>query len=147
MYTVRQLLQEKGGQVWAIAPETTVYHALELMAEKNIGSLVVMEQGKVVGIFTERDYSRKVVLKGKTSKTTSVGELMTTEVLYVGPEATIEDCMAVMTGKRARHLPVMDNDQLVGIVSIGDIVKQIISDREFTIRELERYITGGWPRD
>jgi CBS domain-containing protein len=104
---------------------------------------VVLEQGNVAGIFTERDYARKVVLKGRSSKTTTIGELMITDVLYVGPDDTIEDCMALMTDKRLRHLPVMENGKLVGVVSIGDIVKVVISNREFIIRELERYITGG----
>jgi len=143
MHTVRELLREKGGQVWTIAPQATVYEAVELMAAKNIGSLIVVEHGNVAGMFTELDYARKIVLKGRSSKTTTVGELMSTDVLYVGPEDTIENCMALMTDKRLRHLPVMENGKLAGVVSIGDIVKVIISDREFTIRELERYITGG----
>ena len=143
MYTVRHLLDEKGHQVWTISPQSSTFEALELMAEKNIGALLVLENDKVIGIFTERDYARKVVLKGKSSKTTNVGELMTSEVLYVSPEATIEDCMALMTQKRARHLPVLDAGKLAGVVSIGDVVKAVITDREFTIRELERYITGG----
>ncbi len=144
MYNVRQLLQAKGNKVYTIAPEATVYEALQLMAEKNIGALVVIEEGKVVGILSERDYARNVILKGKSSKTTSVADLMTEEVLYVSPDDTVENCMALMTNKRLRHLPVMENGQLVGIVSIGDIVKEIISDREFMIRELERYIHGGY---
>ena len=143
MYTVKELLREKGNQVWSVAPQTTVYEALELMAKKNIGSLVVLEKEDVVGIFTERDYARKVVLQGRTSKTTTIGELMTTEVLYIKPDETMENCMAIMTDKRLRHLLVMENNKLAGVVSIGDIVKAVISDREFTIRELERYITGG----
>jgi CBS domain-containing protein len=143
MYTVRHLLDEKGNQVWNISPQASAFQALELMAEKNIGALLVMEQDKVLGVFTERDYARKVVLKGKTSKTTTVGELMTSEVLYVNPDATIEECMTLMTQKRARHLPVLDAGKVAGIVSIGDVVKAVISDREFKIRELERYITGG----
>jgi CBS domain-containing protein len=143
MYSVRHLLQEKGNQVWSIAPQATVYEALELMAKKNVGALLVIENGNVVGMFTERDYARKVILHGRSSKTTSVGELMTADVLYVSPDDTIENCMAIMTDKHLRHLPVMGKEELVGIVSIGDVVKAIISDREFTIRELERYITGG----
>ena len=143
MYTVRHLLQEKGNQVWSIAPGTTVYEALQLMADKNVGALLVIESGNVAGMFTERDYARKVALQGRSSKTTTVGELMTHDVLYVGPDDTIENCMAIMTDKRLRHLVVMDAGKLAGIVSIGDVVKAIISDREFTIRELERYITGG----
>ncbi|MGO9244832.1 MAG: CBS domain-containing protein [Verrucomicrobiia bacterium] len=143
MHTVKELLREKGHQIWTIAPEATVYDALELMAAKNIGSVVVVRHGNVAGVFTERDYARKVVLKGRSSKTTTVAELMTTDVLYVSPDDTIENCMALMTEKRLRHLPVMEKGKLTGVVSIGDIVKVIISEREFTIRELERYITGG----
>jgi CBS domain-containing protein len=143
MYTVRHLLEEKGNQVWTISPQASTFEALELMAEKNIGALLVLDAEKIIGIFTERDYARKVVLKGKSSKTTTVGELMTSEVLYVSLEDTIEDCMALMTQKRARHLPVLENDKVAGVVSIGDVVKAVITDREFTIRELERYITGG----
>jgi len=143
MHTVKELLREKGHQVWTIAPQATVYEALELMAAKNVGSLVVVEDGDVMGVFTERDYARKGILQGRSSKTTSVAELMTTDVLYVSPDDTIENCMALMTDKRLRHLPVMENGKLDGVVSIGDIVKVVISEREFTIRELERYITGG----
>lgn len=143
MYTVRQVLQEKGGEVYSISPQATVYEALQLMAEKNIGAVVVLEGDQVAGIFSERDYARKVVLQGKASRTTTVGEVMTREVLYAKLEDSIEDCMSLMTAKRHRHLPVMDGGRLVGVVSIGDVVKAIISDRESTIRELERYITGG----
>jgi len=143
MYTVRHLLQVKGNRIWSVSPSATVYEALELMATQNIGALLVLEGDQTIGIFTERDYARKVVLKGKSSKTATVGEMMTTEVLYVNPDDTIENCMALMTEKRARHLPVLENGKLAGVVSIGDVVKAIISDREFMIRELERYITGG----
>jgi CBS domain-containing protein len=121
-----------------------VYAALQLMADKNVGALLIIQDGKVAGIFSERDYARKVVLKGKSSKTSTVGELMTREVLYISPDETIEECMALMTAKRTRHLPVLEDEKLIGIISIGDVVKEIISDREFTIRELERYITGGY---
>jgi CBS domain-containing protein len=144
MYTVRDLLRAKGSEVWTIPADTTVYRALELMAEKNCGSLVIAEGARVIGMFTERDYARKVILHGKSSKTTNVGELMTKDVLFVSPDDTIENCMALMTDKRLRHLPVLENGKLAGIVSIGDVVKQIIADREFTVRELERYITGGY---
>jgi CBS domain-containing protein len=143
MYTVRHLLQEKGNQIWTITPQATVYDALQLMADKNVGALVVTEGGDVVGIFTERDYARKVVLKGKTSKTATVSELMTPDVLYIGPDDTMENCMALMTEHRTRHLPVLEDGKLAGLVSIGDVVKAVISAHEFTIRELERYITGG----
>jgi CBS domain-containing protein len=143
MHTVRELLREKGSEVWTIGPQAMVYEALQLMAAKNIGSVVVLEHGKVAGVFTERDYARKVVLQGRSSKTTTVAELMTPDVLYVSPDDTIEDCMALMTDKRLRHLPVMDGGKLAGVVSIGDVVKVIISEHKFIIRELERYITGG----
>ena len=143
MYTVRHLLHAKSNQVWSISPQATIFEALELMATKNIGAVLVIEAEKIVGIFTERDYARKVILKGKTSKTATVGELMTAEVLYVNPDDTIESCMALMTDKRARHLPVMESGKLLGVVSIGDVVKAIISDHDFKIRELEHYITGG----
>lgn len=144
MYTVRQLLQSKGGTVWTISPQTSVYEALQMMAEKNIGALLVVQTSKLVGLFSERDYARKVILQGRSSKTTTVGELMTREVLYISPDDSIEDCMALMTAKRNRHLPVIENDKLIGIISIGDVVKEIIRDREFTIQQLERYITGGF---
>ena len=143
MHTVRDLLQAKGNKVWSITPQATVYEALELMAARNVGALMVMEAEKVVGIFSERDYARRVILKGRSSRTTVVSELMTRDVLYVGTAETVEDCMALMTEKRVRHLPVIEKDRLLGIVSIGDVVKEIISDREFTIRALEHYITGG----
>ena len=146
MHTVRQLLQTKGNEVWSVAPQTTVYQVLELMADKNVGALVVVAGRKVVGIFTERDYARKVILKGKDSKTVAVGELMTKNVLYVGPDETIDKCMALMTDKHTRHLPVLEKGQLVGLISIGDVVKSVISDQQFTIQELERYIVGGWPQ-
>lgn len=144
MYTVGQLLQTKGGVVWSVTPQTTVYQALELMAEKNIGAVLVLENEKVTGLFSERDYARKVILKGKTSKTSLVGELMTREVLYVAPENSIEDCMELMSKKRIRHLPVLDGGKLVGVVSIGDVVREAISRREATIHQLERYISGGY---
>jgi CBS domain-containing protein len=143
MYTVRHLLEEKGNKVWTISPQATAFEALELMAQRNIGAVLVVEGENIRGIFTERDYARKVVLQGKTSKTTTVGELMTNEVLYVSSEDTMETCMALMTEKRARHLPVLDCGKLAGVISIGDVVKAVISDHEFKIRELERYITGG----
>lgn len=143
MYTVRQLLQTKGNAIWSVTPKTTVYEALELMAAKNIGALMVMDNDRVVGIFSERDYARKVVLKGLSSKATAIGDLMSTTVSYVSPDDSMEDCMALMTEHRFRHLPVMEEGKLVGIVSIGDAVKAVISDRELKIRELERYITGG----
>jgi len=143
MNTVRDLLQTKDNRVWTIAPQATAYAALELLAQANIGALVVTDNDRVVGIFSERDYARKVILAGRASKTTPVSELMTRDVLYVRRDDTIDNCMALMTGKRLRHLPVLDGDKLIGLVSIGDVVKAIISDHEITIRDLERYITGG----
>ncbi len=144
MSTVRQLLDNKGRQVYSVEPETTVYQALELMAEKNIGVVIVLKDNQVVGLFSERDYARKVILHGKSSKTCTIGELMTRDVLYVQPEDSVEDCMSLMTGKRVRHIPVMENGQLTGLISIGDVVRAVISRRESTIQQLERYITGSY---
>ncbi len=143
MKSVRQLLSSKSREIWSVSPSQSVYEALELMAEKDIGAVLVIEAGQLVGIFSERDYARKVILRGKSSRETSVGELMTRNVLYVRPNQSLEECMALMTDKRIRHLPVLENNRLIGIVTIGDIVKAIISDQEFTIHELESYITGG----
>jgi CBS domain-containing protein len=142
MIMVKQLLKENTGCVWTIAPQDTVYKALEIMAEKNVGALVVVEKDKVVGMFSERDYARSVVLKGKSSKDTSVSELMDSNVCYVRPEQTIDECMALFTKKRIRHLPVLEMEKLVGLVSIGDAVKQYLEDKEFHIQQLENYITG-----
>ncbi len=137
---VHQILKTKGNKIWSIAPQETAYKALQLMSEKNLGALLVIDNEKVVGVFTERDYARKVILKGKSSKTTKVSELMTKEVLYVGPETSVEDCMSLMTEKRVRHLPVMEKKHLVGVVTQGDVVKQLIADQKFENEELERYI-------
>jgi CBS domain-containing protein len=142
MTTIVQVLQEKGCAVWSIAPDATVYAALESMAEKDIGALLVLAGDELVGIISERDYARKVVLKGKSSKDTRVREIMSEKVICVYPEQTIEDCMALMTAKRVRHLPVLADDKLVGVISIGDAVKAVIADQEFLIEELEKYITG-----
>jgi CBS domain-containing protein len=142
MTYVRQLLKTKGNEIWSIAPQATVYEALQIMSEKDVGALLVVDKENLVGIFSERDYARKVILKERSSKDTTVGELMTREVLYIEPRSTVEDCMALMTAKRVRHLPVLENERLIGIVTIGDVVKQIISDQEFTIQQLERYIKG-----
>jgi signal-transduction protein with cAMP-binding, CBS, and nucleotidyltransferase domain len=142
MRTVEQLLQVKGNDIWSIASQATTYNALQIMAEKNVGALLVMEKEKLMGIFSERDYARKVILKDKSSKNTSVGELMTREVYYIDASSTLKESMALMTAKRIRHLPVLKNNQLIGIVTLGDVVKQIISDQQFAIRELEKYITG-----
>ena len=140
MYTVRQLLDVKPRSVVTIAPDASVFEALELMAEKDIGAVVVVHDGQVVGILSERDYARKVILHNKASKDITVDEIMTDRVLYVGPRHTVDECMALMTDKRIRHLPVMDGDRLIGVLSIGDLVKATISEQDFTIRQLERYI-------
>ncbi|MHB9031479.1 MAG: CBS domain-containing protein [Anaerolineae bacterium] len=142
MTTVSQLLQHKGSQVWSIAPNATVYAALELMAAKNIGAVLVMEGENLVGILSERDYARKVILKNKLSKDTFVHEIMTAPVVCVRPDQTIEDCMALMTNKRIRHLPVIEGNQVIGVVSIGDVVRSVISEQEYTIEQLENFITG-----
>jgi CBS domain-containing protein len=140
MYTVKQLLDVKPRSVVTIAPDASVFEALELMAEKDIGAVVVVHDDQVVGILSERDYARKVILHSKASKDITVDEIMTDRVLYVGPRHTVDECMALMTDKRIRHLPVMDGDRLIGVLSIGDLVKATISEQDFTIRQLERYI-------
>jgi len=142
MITIRELLKTKPTDVWSVAPDATVYDALDAMAKKDIGALPVVEGGHVVGIFSERDYARKVILKGRSSKEMRIDELMSSPVLYVRPEQTVEDCMALMTEKRVRHLPVLENDKLIGVITIGDIVKQIIVQQEYTIEQLENYIKG-----
>lgn len=140
--TVKLYLQRKGNDVWSTHPDATVFEALRLMAGKDIGALLVIESGQVVGMFSERDYARKVILHGKSSKETPVGDIMTSQVICVSPQHTIEECMAVMTEKRVRHLPVLEADQVVGVISIGDVVKSIISEQEFVIEQLTNYITG-----
>ncbi len=143
MKTVRDVLKTKGSDISSVRPETTVYDALKLMAEKNIGAVLVLEGERPVGIFSERDYARQVTLKGKTSKGTPVHEVMTSRVVFVRPEQNIEECMALMTAKRCRHLPVLEEGKLAGILSIGDVVKAVISEKEFHISQLENYITSG----
>ena len=142
MKTVRQLLQGKGYEVMSIEPDKSVYDAMQLMAARNIGALLVLETGKLIGIITERDYSRKAHLLDKSVRDILVKDIMTSQVAYVSPNYTAEDCMALVTEMRVRHLPVLENDQVIGIISIGDLVKDAISDREFVIHQLERYIYG-----
>lgn len=142
MKTVRNILDTKGHDVWCIGPEDTVFDALRLMAEKEVGSLMVMDGARIAGLISERDYARKIVLLGRTSPNTLVKEIMTSHVAYTHLEQPIEECMAVMTDKRIRHLPVMEERKLVGIISIGDLVKAIIADQKLIIEQLERYITG-----
>jgi CBS domain-containing protein len=141
--TVGDILRIKGNDVWSTTPDATVYEALQTMAEKNVGALVVLDANTVVGIMSERDYARKVILHGKSSREIRVREIMTSEVYYVRPDQDIQDCMAQMTEKRVRHLPALENDQLLGIISIGDVVKALIAEHESTIKHLEDYITGG----
>ena len=142
MATVRQILDAKGHDLSTIGPDDTVYDAVKKMADKNIGSLVVMDGEKIAGIITERDYARNVILKGKTSPNTQVKDIMSMRVICAWQDQSVEECMAVMTDKSVRHLPVLENKHLVGLVSIGDLVKSIISDQKFTIEQLERYIGG-----
>ena len=142
MRTVSELLSAKGNSIWSTRPNATVYEALQIMAERNIGALLVLESGKVEGIFSERDYARKVALQGKPALETPVREVMTSKVIGVEQNRTIDECMALMTEKRIRHLPVLDGDRLIGIISIGDVVKEVILDQQFTISLLEEYITG-----
>ncbi len=142
MTTVRQLLDHKGRNVWSIRPDATVYEAIAKMAEKDAGSLVVMDGEKLVGIITERHYARNIMLKGKASPTTPVGDIMERRVVCATPEQTAEQCMAVMTDKRVRHLPVLEGKKVIGIISIGDLVKNIIGDQKFIIDQLVHYIHG-----
>ena len=142
MTTVRQLLDQKGRSIWSIHPDATVFDAIAKMAEKDIGSLVVMEGDEFVGIITERHYARNVVLKGKTSPATPVRDIMEREVVIAQPGQSIDQCIAVMSEKRVRHLPVFEGEKLVGIVSIGDLVKSTIGDQKFMIDQLEHYIRG-----
>lgn len=143
MQTVAQILKSKQNQtVWNITPEALVLDAIKLLAEKGIGALLVMEGEQVVGIVTERDYTRKVHILGRSSDNTPVRDIMTSPVMYVSPDQTNEQCMALMTENRLRHLPVMDNGKLVGLISIGDLVKDIISEQQFIIQQLEHYIMG-----
>jgi len=144
MITIKELLKKKSGDIWSISPQASVYQALELMAQKEVGALLVIENDKLVGIFSERDYARKIILKGKASKETAVSELMTTSVYYVTPDNTLEEAMALMTSKHIRHLPIMNQGKLSGIVTLGDVVKKIISEQKLTIDELENYVTGGY---
>ncbi len=142
MVTIRQLLDQKGGKVFSIYPDATVFDAVAKMAEHDIGSLIVMDGDALVGIITERHYARNVVLKGKTSPTTTVGEIMERQVITVRPEQSVEDCMALMTSQRVRHLPVIEGKKIIGIVSIGDLVKSIIDHQQFVIDQLHDYIRG-----
>jgi len=143
MQTVKQILEGKGSTVWTIHPDQYVFEALQLMAEKEVGALVVVNAGRLVGILSERDYARKIILRGVSSRETTVRDIMSNRVVFVTPEQTVEQCLALMTEKRCRHLPVLDEGKVVGLVSIGDAVKATIAEKEFMIGQLENYIMGG----
>jgi len=142
MKLVKHILNSKGHEIWSVKPNDTVFDAVKLMADKSIGSLLVMNGDKLVGIVTERDYARKVILEGKSSKDSSVKEVMNSKVLCVSPDQTVDECMALMTDKRVRHLPVLDHKHAVGIISIGDLVNAVISEQQILIDHLEHYIQG-----
>ncbi|PKO25111.1 MAG: histidine kinase [Betaproteobacteria bacterium HGW-Betaproteobacteria-8] len=143
MKTVRQLLDSKGYETLSVTPDTNVFDALTIMAEKHIGALIVIEDsGHLAGIFSERDYAREVALKGKTSRTTKISEIMSTTVITVTPEQLVDECMELMSGKRIRHLPVVENGKVIGVLSIGDLVKETIAYQQFLIQQLESYIQG-----
>ena len=142
MSSVKEILDAKGRDFWYVEPDCTVFDAIKMMADKGAGSVLVMQQGRLVGIITERDYARKVVLEGKSSPALPVSEVMSTKVLYTTPEQSVEKCMALMTDKRVRHLPIMHEGQVCGVVSIGDLVKAVIDEQQFMITQLENYIAG-----
>jgi CBS domain-containing protein len=142
MKKVRDILQAKAPDVWSIGPDALVYDAMKLMADKAIGALLVMDGNKLVGIISERDYARKIILQGRSSHSTQVREIMTSRVVYTEPERNIDECMALMTDKRIRHLPVLESGAVSGVISIGDLVKAIIAEQKFIIEQLERYITS-----
>jgi CBS domain-containing protein len=140
--TVREILKRKGQEVWSIAPESTVYRAIEMMADKHVGALVVVDDEKMIGIISERDYARKVILMSRSSKETHVREIMTSPVIFVEPQHSVDDCMKIITENRIRHLPVLDQEKVVGIVSIGDVVNWIMSAQDHTIQQLQNYVSG-----
>ncbi|WP_411274693.1 CBS domain-containing protein [Daejeonella sp.] len=142
MGSVQSILKAKGGTTFSIAPDTIVYRALEIMVERNVSALVVMENDRLVGMFSEKDYARKVILKGKASKQTKIRDIMSENITTVGPSASIDECMQLMTNNFIRHLPVMQEGQLIGIISIGDVVKFIIDEQKFIIQNMEQYIGG-----
>jgi CBS domain-containing protein len=143
MKTIRQILETKGHEIYSVGPDALVFDALREMADKNVGALLVLDGDELVGLISERDYARKVILKNKASKTIPVSEIMSSKVVCVTPELKVDACMALMTEKRIRHLAVLDHERLIGVVSIGDVVKAIIDHQKFTIKQLEHYITGG----
>jgi CBS domain-containing protein len=143
MITIRHLLETKGYDVWSVKPDATVYEAIELLAEKNIGAVLVMDGDKLEGILSERDYARKLILKGRTSQDTEVRVVMTSDVITMRPDQTLEQCMALMTKKHVRHIPVIEDGKVIGVISIGDAVNATIANQEFLIEQLEKYIQQG----
>ncbi len=143
--TIREILQHKGKQIWSISPDATVYEAIQKMSDKNVGALPVMSEDKLLGIMSERDYTRKIILMGRSSKDTLVNEIVSSPVISVTPTHTVEECMRLMTNHRIRHLPVLEGDKVVGIVSIGDLVNWIITVQNMTINQLQNYIAGQYP--
>lgn len=139
---IREILNFKGGAAWSVSPESTVFQSIQMMADKNVGALLVVENGKLVGIISERDYTRKVALKGRSSKDTSVRDILSGNPVRVTPEHTVEDCLKLMTEHRVRHLPVLEGEKILGVISIGDLVNRVISQQHTTIQQLETYITG-----
>jgi len=143
--TISSILKHKGGQIWSVSPDRSVYEAIEKMAEKEVGALLVLSEGELVGIISERDYARRVILKGRSSKATQVKEIMTSPVIHVTPHQTLDGCMTIMTNQHIRHLAVMEGTHLLSVISIGDLVKWIITEQEETIQQLEHYIAGNFP--
>lgn len=143
--TIAMVLRQKDQSIWSVSPDAWVYDAIEMMANKHVGALLVISDGKLLGIISERDYARKVILQGKSSKDTQVKEIMSSPVIFVRPDHTVEDCMRFMTNNRVRHLPVVENEKVLGVVSIGDLVKWIVSAQQETIHHLQHYIAGKYP--